>query len=69
MKIFKKFFNFYYNWFKNLSKDSKKLWTLVLIKSLIILVVLNIFFPNILWKFKTQEEKSEFVSKSLLNTK
>ncbi len=69
MEILKKIFLFYYNWFKNLTNDSKQLWLLIFIKSLIIVTFLNIFFPSVLWKFKTQEEKSDFVSKSLLNIK
>jgi hypothetical protein len=66
MKILKNIFSFYYNWFKNLSKDSKKLWILIIVKSTIILIVLLIFFPDILWQFKTDEEKASFVEKNLL---
>jgi len=66
MEMLRKIFNFYYNWFKNLSTDSKKLWLLIIVKSTIILVVLLAFFPNILWQFETQEEKASFVAEKLL---
>jgi len=67
--IFKTIFNFYYEGFKNLTSISKKLWLLIFIKTAIILTILNIFFPDLLWKFNTDEEKSEAVSNSLLNIK
>ena len=67
--MFKKIFYFYYNWFKNLKKDSKILWLLIFAKTTIILIVLLTFFPDFLWQFETKEEKSDAVSKSLLNIK
>jgi len=67
--IFKTIFNFYYEGFKNLTSISKKLWLLIFIKTAIILTVLNIFFPDLLWQFNTDEEKIDAVSTSLLNIK
>ncbi len=67
--MLKKIFNFYFNWFKNLKKDSKKLWILIIVKSTIILIVLLIFFPKVLNKFETKEQKANFVSKNLLDIK
>ncbi len=48
--MFKKIFYFYYDWFKNLKKDSKILWLLIFVKTIIILTVLLIFFPSFLWQ-------------------
>ena len=66
--IFKSIFNFYYEGFKNLTSISRKLWLLILVKTAIILTVLNIFFPDLLWQYNTEEEKANAVSSSLLNT-
>jgi len=64
--IFKKIFFFYYDWFRNLSSTSKKLWILIIIKSTIILTVLFLFFPNVLDKYKTEDAKASFVADNLL---
>lgn len=65
--IFKSIFTFYYEGFTNLTSTSKKLWLLIFIKTTIILTILLIFFPNLLWQYNTDEEKSDFVANSLLN--
>lgn len=67
--IFKSIFNFYYEGFKNLTSNGKKLWLLIFVKTAIILTVLNIFFPNLLSQYSTDGEKSDAVSSSLLNIK
>jgi len=67
VNIFKVIFNFYYEGFKNLTSISRKLWLLIFIKTAIILTVLILFFPDILWQYDTDEEKSDVVSNSLLN--
>jgi len=46
--IFKNIFCFYRDGFRNLTPLSKKLWLLIIIKSTIILVILNLFFPDLL---------------------
>ncbi len=66
MNILKNIFLFYYNWFRNLTSTSKKLWILIVIKSLLILTVLFLFFPNVLDGFETDKEKSDFVANNLL---
>ena len=66
MNIIKNIFLFYYNWFKNLTSTSKKLWILIIVKSAIILTVLFLFFPNVLDKYETPEAKSDFVANNLL---
>ncbi len=65
--LLKKIILFYYNWFKNLTNTSKRLWILIFVKSSLILAVLYLFFPNVLSHYKTQEEKSNVVADSLLN--
>ena len=67
--MIKKIFTFYYEGFKNLTSASKKLWLLIWIKSTIILIVLFLFFPKVLNKFETKEQKANFVSEKLLNIK
>jgi len=66
MNIIKNIFMFYYNWFKNLTSTSKKLWILILIKSALILTVLFLFFPHILNDYETDQDKSDFVADNLL---
>jgi hypothetical protein len=65
--IFKVIFKFYYDWFKNLTSTSRKLWLLMFVKTAIIMTVLMLFFPNILWKYSTDEEKANVVWNNLLN--
>lgn len=63
-------FKFYKEGFQNMSKNSKKLWVIILIKLIIMFGVLKIFFfPNYLnTRFNTDEEKIEHISKELTNT-
>lgn len=65
--ILKTIFNFYYEGFKNLTSTSRKLWLLIFIKTTIIMTVLILYFPDMLWQYDTDEERSEAVSNSLLN--
>jgi hypothetical protein len=67
--ILKTIFNFYYEGFKNLTSVSRKLWLLMFIKTVIIMTVLTLFFPDILWEYDTDTEKGNAVSSSLLNIK
>jgi len=66
LSFLNKIFLFYYNWFKNLTSTSKKLWILILIKSALILTVLFLFFPHVLNEFETDIEKADFVADNLL---
>lgn len=67
MKILQKFFYFYYDGFRNMTLG-KSLWVVIIVKLLIIFSFLKIYiYDNSLRaKFQTQEEKSEFVSKNLM---
>jgi flagellar basal body-associated protein FliL len=66
--LLKSIYLFYYEGFKNLTNTSKKLWILIIIKSTLILIVLFLFFPDVLSKYETDEQKSEVVADSLLNS-
>ena len=67
LNIFKKISNFYYEGFRWLSVISKKLWLLIIVKSIVFLFILNLFFPDLLNQYNTEEEKIDYVSNSLLN--
>ena len=64
--ILNKIFQFYYQGFKSMTVG-KKLWTIIIIKLIIIFLVLKIFFfPNILKSgFKTDEQRSNHVFEQL----
>ena len=59
---------FYYNWFKNLTSTSKKLWLLIFVKTAIIVTVLVLYFPHILDDYETDIDKADFVADNLLKT-
>lgn len=66
--MFKKLYVFYRDGFKNMTVG-KTLWTIALIKLFIMFAIIKVFFfPNFLnTNFKTDEEKSNHVSKELIN--
>jgi hypothetical protein len=66
--MFKKLYIFYRDGFKNMTVG-KTLWTIALIKLFIMFAIIKVFFfPNFLnTNFKTDEEKSNHVSKELIN--
>lgn len=63
-----KIFNFYLEGFQSMSKMSKQLWLIILIKLFIMFAVLRLFFfPNLLKSdFKSDEERSEHVIEQLI---
>ena len=67
--MIKKIFNFYYDGFRDMSKPSKRLWLIIIIKLVIIFAVLKVFFfPDFLdSKFNTEKEKSNYVIEQLIN--
>lgn len=69
MRIVKNIVNFYLDGFKNMSIHSKKLWIIILVKLFIMFFVLKFFFfPNFLnSKFKTEQEKADYVIEQLTN--
>ncbi|MDR0865931.1 MAG: DUF4492 domain-containing protein [Candidatus Symbiothrix sp.] len=59
-------FRFYWEGFRGMT-IGKTLWLIILIKLFIMFVVLKLFFfPDFLGKFKTQEEKQDYVSGELI---
>ncbi|MEA2042366.1 MAG: DUF4492 domain-containing protein [Bacteroidota bacterium] len=69
MKTIKNIINFYLDGFKSMSKHSRTLWLIILIKLFFMFVVLKLFFfPNFLnTKFDTEEEKGDYVIEKLIN--
>ncbi len=59
-------FQFYYQGFKNMTVG-KRLWTIIIIKLIIMFLILKVFFfPNFLKSnFKTDEERGNYVIKQL----
>jgi flagellar basal body-associated protein FliL len=64
--MIKRIFQFYYQGFKNMTVG-KKLWTIIIIKLIIMFLVLKVFFfPNFLKSnFETDEERSNYVINQL----
>ena len=64
--ILNNIFQFYYQGFKSMTLG-KKLWTIIIIKLIIIYLVLKVFFfPDILKSgFKTDEQRSNHVFEQL----
>jgi len=66
MKVLKNIYQFYYQGFKSMTVG-KKLWTIIIIKLIILFAVLKLFFfPDFLkTNFKTDEERSNHVIEQL----
>jgi uncharacterized membrane protein len=66
--MLKKVFNFYYQGFRNMPRYGRQLWTIIIIKLVIMFVVLKLFFfPNILKKdFDNDEERASHVLEQLI---
>ncbi|MDA3890545.1 MAG: DUF4492 domain-containing protein [Salinivirgaceae bacterium] len=64
--MIKNMFQFYYQGFKNMTVG-KRLWTIIIIKLIIMFLILKVFFfPNFLKSnFKTDEERGNYVIKQL----
>ncbi len=68
--MLKKVFKFYIEGFRTMPKYGRRLWLIILIKAFIMFAILKVFFfQGHLNQFETDEEKSEYVSKQLLNIK
>jgi len=69
-KFFMNIFLFYYQGFKTMTVG-KKLWSIIIIKLIIIFLVLKLFFfPDFLNKnFKTDKERSNHVIEQLTKQK
>jgi len=66
--ILKKIFNFYYEGFKNMSDDGRKLWLIILIKLFIMFAVLKLFFfPDIMkTRFRNDAERIQYIESQLI---
>jgi len=70
MRLARRIFHFYYEGFKSMT-IGKTLWAIILIKLFVMFAILKLFFfPNFLnSKFKTDEEKSNYVIERLTSPK
>ncbi len=68
MNILKRIFNFYYEGFKNM-QVGKRLWLIIFIKLFIMFAILKLFFFQdfLDTKFKTDKQKSDYVTEQLIN--
>jgi len=65
--ILKKIWHFYYDGFRNLSTDSRKLWLIILIKLFIMFAILKLFFfPDILKQMPSDKERIRYVEQNIL---
>ncbi len=71
VKTTKSIFNFYLQGFKSMSRSSKQLWIIILIKLFIMFFVLKLFFFNDTLgnRFENDKERSEHVIDELTKTK
>lgn len=70
IKLSKKLFLFYYNWFKDMSPFWIKLWKLLWLKVIIIVFFAFLIFPDILnERFENDEQRSDYVWDNILNPK
>ncbi len=65
--VFSRIVNFYIEGFQNMSKTSKQLWLLILVKLFIMFFILKLFFfPNLLKsEFENDEERTQHVIERL----
>ncbi len=70
IKILKDIYSFYLEGFKSMTLG-KNLWIIIIIKLFIMFAILKLFFfPDFLkTKFKTDEERSDYVIEQLTNPK
>jgi hypothetical protein len=68
--IFIRIFNFYYEGFRSMTVG-RKLWLIIFIKLFIFFIIMKlIFFPDFLnTKFKTDQERSDYVLEQLTKQK
>lgn len=65
---FRFMYHLYADGFKNMSKMSRTLWLVAILKLIIMFGLLKVFFfKKHLNQFKTEEEKIEHISKELTN--
>ena len=72
MKIYSKLksiFTFYYEGFRDMSLWGRKVWTILIIKLIVMFAILRVlFFPDFLKsKFNNDKQRGEYVIDQLLN--
>jgi len=65
--VFIRIFNFYYEGFRNMSKSSRTLWLIILIKLFIMFIIIKLLFmPDFLGRnFDTEEARGKHVLEQL----
>ena len=67
--VFYRIYCFYRDGFRGMTLG-RTLWALILLKLFIMFAVLKVFFfPDALGKFKTEEQKNDYVIEQLINIK
>ncbi len=68
MKTITKIIYFYWDGFKSMTPNSKRLWLIIFIKLFIIFAILKVFFfPDILHtKYKTDPERIEHIENQII---
>lgn len=67
--VFVRVYRFYRDGFRSMTLG-RTLWALILIKLFVIFVVLKLlFFPDFLGRFRTEQERGDYVREQLLNIK
>jgi len=68
--ILKNIWDFYYDGFRNMSTDSRKLWVIILIKLFIMFAILKVFFfPDIMKEnFHSDEERIQYIEQQLIKS-
>ncbi|MCD6366916.1 MAG: DUF4492 domain-containing protein [Bacteroidales bacterium] len=70
LNLFKRIFNFYYRGFADMPHYGKQLWLVIIIKlSIMFLVFKLFFFKDSLSKYKTTQDKADFVIEQLTKNK
>ncbi len=71
LKILKNIWTFYIEGFRDMPKYGKRVWTIIIIKLIIMFAILKVFFFQdfLSSKGKTDKEKSEYVLKQLITIK
>ncbi|MCD6556438.1 MAG: DUF4492 domain-containing protein [Bacteroidales bacterium] len=71
LKLLNKIWTFYIEGFRDMPNYGKRVWTIIIIKLIIMFAILKVFFFQdfLSSKGKTDKEKSEYVSKQLITIK
>ena len=67
--VFVRIFRFYRDGFREMTSLGRTLWAVILVKLFIMFAILRLFlFPDVMGKFDTDRERSEYMMERLLNT-